>query len=107
MNFVDVLGGWVNRYFSRPDAIFLISALLVISLALYTLAGALAPVLTGLVLAFLLEFYIRQFLVEFLLGFLLQFGRAPLVLLRLLLLCRYPPFYCRQFVHHSFGPLVG
>ena len=55
MNFVDVLGGWVNRYFSRPDAIFLIAALLVISLVLYTLAGALAPVLTGLVLAFLLQ----------------------------------------------------
>ena len=55
MNFVDVLGVWVNRYFSRPDAIFLISALLVISLVLYTLAGALAPVLTGLVLAFLLQ----------------------------------------------------
>jgi putative permease len=55
MNFVDVLGGWVNRYFSRPDAIFLISVLLVIALVLYTLAGALAPVLTGLVLAFLLQ----------------------------------------------------
>ena len=55
MNFVDVLGGWVNRYFSRPDAIFLISALLVISLVLYTWAGAWAPVLTGLVLAFLLQ----------------------------------------------------
>lgn len=55
MNFVDVLGGWVNRYFSRPDAIFLISVLLIIALVLYTLAGALAPVLTGLVLAFLLQ----------------------------------------------------
>ena len=55
MNFVDVLGGWVNRYFSRPDAIFLIAALLVVSLVLYMLAGALAPVLTGLVLAFLLQ----------------------------------------------------
>ena len=55
MNFVDVLGGWVNRYFSRPDAIFLISVLLVIALVLYTLAGALAPVLTGLVLAFLMQ----------------------------------------------------
>ncbi len=55
MNFVDVLGGWVNRYFSRPDAIFLIAALLVASLVLYILAGALAPVLTGLVLAFLLQ----------------------------------------------------
>ena len=55
MNFVDVLGGWVNRYFSRPDAIFLIAALLILSLVLYTLAGALAPVLTGLILAFLLQ----------------------------------------------------
>ena len=55
MNFVDVLGGWVNRYFSRPDAIFLISVLLATALVLYTLAGALAPVLTGLVLAFLLQ----------------------------------------------------
>ena len=55
MNFVDVLGSWVNRYFSRPDAIFLISVLLVIALVLYALAGALAPVLTGLVLAFLLQ----------------------------------------------------
>ena len=55
MNFVDVLGDWVNRYFSRPDAIFLIAALLVVALMLYTLAGALAPVLTGLVLAFLLQ----------------------------------------------------
>ena len=55
MNFVGVLGGWVNRYFSRPDAIFLIAALLVVALMLYTLAGALAPVLTGLVLAFLLQ----------------------------------------------------
>ena len=55
MNFVDVVGGWVNRYFSRPDAIFLISVLLVIALVLYALAGALAPVLTGLVLAFLLQ----------------------------------------------------
>ena len=55
MNFVNVLGGGVKRYFSRPDAIFLIAAILVLSLVLYTLAGALAPVLTGLILAFLLQ----------------------------------------------------
>ena len=55
MNFVGVLGSWVNRYFSRPDAIFLVVALLVTLLLLYTLGGALAPVLTGLVLAFLLQ----------------------------------------------------
>lgn len=55
MNFIDVLGGWLNRYFSRPDAIFLVAALLVVFAVLYTLAGALAPVLTGLVIAFLLQ----------------------------------------------------
>ena len=55
MNFIDVMGGWLNRYFSRPDAIFLVVALLVVFAVLYTLAGALAPVLTGLVIAFLLQ----------------------------------------------------
>ena len=55
MNFIDVLGRWVNRYFSRPDAIFLVAAILAVSIVLYVLAGALAPVLTGLVIAFLLQ----------------------------------------------------
>jgi putative permease len=55
MSFLDVMGGWFNRYFSRPDAIFLIAALLVSMVVLYSLAGALAPVLTGLVIAFLLQ----------------------------------------------------
>ena len=55
MNFIDVMGGWLNRYFSRPDAIFLVVALLVVFAVLYTLADALAPVLTGLVIAFLLQ----------------------------------------------------
>ncbi len=55
MNFIDVLGRWVNRYFSRPDAIFLVAAILAVSAVLYVLAGALAPVLTGLVIAFLLQ----------------------------------------------------
>ena len=55
MNFIEVLGSWVNRYFSRPDAIFLVAAILAVSIVLYVLAGALAPVLTGLVIAFLLQ----------------------------------------------------
>ena len=55
MNFIDVLGRWVNRYFSRPDAIFLVAVILAVSAVLYVLAGALAPVLTGLVIAFLLQ----------------------------------------------------
>ena len=55
MNFIDVVGSWVNRYFSRPDAIFLVVAILAVAMVLYVLAGALAPVLTGLVIAFLLQ----------------------------------------------------
>lgn len=55
MNFLAVVSQWFNRYFSRPDAIFLIVALLAIMVVLYSLAGALAPVLTGMVIAFLLQ----------------------------------------------------
>ena len=60
MNFLDVVGNWFNRYFSRPDAIFLILALLVIMVVFYSLAGALAPVLTGLVIAFLLQGLVQR-----------------------------------------------
>ena len=55
MNFIDVLNNWVNRYFSRPDAIFLVVALAATFLVLYYLAGALAPVFTGLIIAYLLQ----------------------------------------------------
>ncbi|MGY8791355.1 MAG: AI-2E family transporter, partial [Pseudomonadales bacterium] len=55
MNFLNIIGGWLNRYFSQEDAVYLVLSLTVIMALLYTLGGALAPVLTGLVIAFLLE----------------------------------------------------
>ena len=55
MNFLNIISGWLNRYFSQEDAVYLVLALGVIMALLYTLGGALAPVLTGLVIAFLLE----------------------------------------------------
>ena len=55
MKFFDIINQWANRYFSQPDAIYLVVMLLVATLLLMTLGGALAPVLTGLVVAFLLQ----------------------------------------------------
>lgn len=55
MNFLNIIGGWLNRYFSQQDAVYLVVALSLVLVLLYTLGGALAPVLTGLVIAFLLE----------------------------------------------------
>ena len=55
MNFLNIISGWMNRYFSQEDAVYLVVALSLIMVMLYTLGGALAPVLTGLVIAFLLE----------------------------------------------------
>ena len=55
MNFLNIIGGWLNRYFSQEDAVYLVVALSLVLVLLYTLGGALAPVLTGLVIAFLLE----------------------------------------------------
>ena len=55
MKFFDIINQWANRYFSQPDAIYLVVMLLVATLLLMTLGGALAPVLTGLVIAFLLQ----------------------------------------------------
>ncbi len=55
MNFLNIISGWMNRYFSQEDAVYLVVALSIILVLLYTLGGALAPVLTGLVIAFLLE----------------------------------------------------
>ena len=55
MKFFDIIGQWANRYFSQPDAIYLMVVLVVATVLLMTLGGALAPVLTGLVIAFLLQ----------------------------------------------------
>ena len=60
MRFLEVISGWVNRYFSNEEAIYLIALLVVGFLVLFTLGGVLAPVLTGLVLAFLLQGLVKR-----------------------------------------------
>ncbi len=55
MKFLEVIGGWVNRYFSNEEAISLIVLMVAILLLLAVLGSYLAPVLTGLVIAFLLQ----------------------------------------------------
>ena len=60
MRFLEVIGGWVNRYFSNEEAIYLVVFLLTAFLVLFVLGGVLAPVLTGLVIAFLLEGLVKR-----------------------------------------------
>jgi putative permease len=60
MRFLEVIGGWINRYFSHEEAIYLVVLLVAGSLVLFVLGGVLAPVLTGLVIAFLLQGLVRR-----------------------------------------------
>ena len=60
LRFLEVISGWVNRYFSNEEAIYLVALLVAGFLVLFTLGGVLAPVLTGLVLAFLLQGLVKQ-----------------------------------------------
>jgi putative permease len=60
MRFLEVISGWINRYFSNEEAIYLVVLLVVGFLVLFVLGGVLAPVLTGLVIAFLLQGLVRQ-----------------------------------------------
>ena len=55
MKFVEVIGGWINRYFSNEEAIFLVVTILAAWLIVITLGTVLAPILTGLAFAFLLD----------------------------------------------------
>ena len=55
MKFFDIINQWANRYFSQPDAIYLVAALIGATLVLMVFGAALAPVLMGLVIAFLLQ----------------------------------------------------
>ena len=55
VKFIDVIGGWINRYFSNEEAIFLVVSIVVGVVVLITLGTVLAPILTGLAFAFLLE----------------------------------------------------
>jgi putative permease len=60
MRFLQVISGWVNRYFSNEEAIYLVVLLVAGFLVLFVLGGVLAPVLTGLVIAFLLQGLVRR-----------------------------------------------
>ena len=60
MRFLHIINGWINRYFSNEEAIYLVALLAAGFLVLFTLGGVLAPVLTGLVLAFLLQGLVKQ-----------------------------------------------
>ena len=60
LRFLEIISGWVNRYFSNEEAIYLVALLVAGFLVLFTLGGVLAPVLTGLVLAFLLQGLVKQ-----------------------------------------------
>ena len=55
MKFVEVISGWVNRYFSNEEAIFLVISIVAGILVVIFLGTVLAPVLTGLAFAFLLD----------------------------------------------------
>ena len=60
LRFLEIIGSWVNRYFSNEEAIYLVVLLVGGFLVLFTLGGVLAPVLTGLVLAFLLQGLVKR-----------------------------------------------
>ncbi|MEZ5559611.1 MAG: AI-2E family transporter [Pseudomonadales bacterium] len=60
MRFLEVIGGWINQYFSHEEAIYLVVFLVSGFLVLFVLGGVLAPVLTGLVLAFLLQGLVKR-----------------------------------------------
>ena len=55
MQFVKVISGWINRYFSNEEAIFLVVFLAAALLILIFFGAVLAPILTGLAFAFLLK----------------------------------------------------
>lgn len=55
MKFVDVISGWINRYFSNEQAIYIVVFIAAILVVLLTLGDVLAPLLTALVFAFLLH----------------------------------------------------
>lgn len=63
MKFVEVISGWVNRYFSNEEAIFLVVLIVAVLLILIFLGGVLAPILTGLAFAFLLHGVVARLVV--------------------------------------------
>lgn len=59
MRFLEIISGWINRYFSHEEAIYLVLLLVAGFMVLFVLGGVLAPVLAGLVIAFLLQGLVR------------------------------------------------
>ena len=55
VKFVEVISGWINRYFSNEEAIFLVVVLATGFLVLLFFGVVLAPILTGFAFAFLLH----------------------------------------------------
>ena len=55
MRFLEVIGGWINEYFSNEEAIYLVVLLLIGFLVLLVLGTYIAPVLAGLIFAYLLS----------------------------------------------------
>lgn len=55
MRFLEVIGGWINEYFSNEEAIYLVVALVVALVLLVTIGTFLAPIFAGLIFAFLLQ----------------------------------------------------
>lgn len=60
MRFIEIIGGWINHYFSHEEAIYLVVMLVAGLLVLFLFGGVLAPILTGLVIAFLLQGVVRR-----------------------------------------------
>mgnify|MGYP001224447161 FL=1 len=55
MKLFEIINQWANRYFSQPDAVYLVAMVFIGVVLLMAFGGALAPVLMGLVIAFLLQ----------------------------------------------------
>lgn len=63
MKFVEVISGWINRFFSNEEAIFLVVFLAAALLILIFFGAVLAPILTGLAFAFLLRGVVARLVV--------------------------------------------
>lgn len=63
MRFLEVISGWINRYFSHEEAINLVLLLALAGLVLFLLGGVLAPLLAALVIAFLLQGLVRRLMI--------------------------------------------
>ena len=63
MKFIDVISGWINRYFSNEQAIYLVVFIVAVILTLLAFGTVLAPILTAFVFAFLLHGVVNRLVV--------------------------------------------